>query len=107
MLKRILSVLFSPGPADAGKERAGDLEPPDAVEVADSRFVVSEHLSYSEGLPHLQWAEVTQWVATLPDDAKRDHAWACARGHGSIIFVPHWAPATRFGNRAPPCCCVR
>ncbi len=80
MLKRVLSALFSPGPADAGQERVDDEGPPDAVEVAGSRFVVAERLTYAEGLPHLDWDAVKAWVAAFGDDAQRNHAWGlCER----------------------------
>ena len=74
MLKRVLSALFPSGAADVGEKRADDAEPAEAVEVAGSRFVVAERLSYTEGLPHLDWNAISEWVATLPDDALRDHA---------------------------------
>lgn len=80
MLRRILSAWVSPGSADAVMERADDAAPPDAVEVAGSRFVVAESLTRNEGLPHLDWRAVGQWVAALGEDAQRDHAWGlCER----------------------------
>ena len=75
MFKRVLSAWFSPGAVDAGKERVGVAEPPGSVEVAGNRFLVSERMSHSEGLPHLDWHAVSEWVATLTDEAQHDHAW--------------------------------
>jgi hypothetical protein len=95
MFKRVLSALLSPGAVDAGNERVHVAEPPDAVEVAGRRFVVAECLSYTEGLPHLDWNAVSEWVAAFPDDAQRDHAWGlCERA-----WLDHLRAALGAGHK--------
>jgi hypothetical protein len=81
MFKRVLSALLSRAPAGAGEGRVANQEPPDSVEVSGGRFPIVERLSITEGLPHLDWHAVSEWVATLTDDeAQRDHAWGlCER----------------------------
>jgi hypothetical protein len=80
MFKRVLSSLFSPSAAAAVEEPVGVVEPPGSVEIAGSRFVVSECLRYSEGLPHLDWRAASAWVQTLADEPQRDTAWGlCER----------------------------
>ncbi len=80
MFKRVLSALFSQAPADAGKGRIAIQEPPDSVEVAGGQFPIVERLTFAERLPHLDWHAVSEWVATLSDEAQRDHAWGlCER----------------------------
>ena len=75
MFKRVLSSWFSSGAAGEDKHRGDSPAPPDVVEVAGSRFAIAERLSFTEGLPHLDWQAVSAWVATLADESQRGHAW--------------------------------
>ncbi len=79
MLQRLRSLLN----ASPQAEGAGDLDehPPDTVLVEhELRFDLWAHRLVHEGLPHLNWSAVTDWVQSLPAPALKAQGWnACEK----------------------------